>query len=90
MPSAAVVFHGRVQGVGFRYTTCATAERFDVRGWVRNEPDGTVRCEVEGDAAEIDRFLEAVEDAMSGHVDQRVYVAPGVDQMPDQGVVVRR
>ena len=38
MSVRAVVFHGRVQGVGFRWTTQTVAERFPVRGWVRNEP----------------------------------------------------
>jgi len=63
-----VIFRGRVQGVGFRFTTCTVARRFRVGGWVRNEPDGTVHCVVEGEAGEIDRFIDAVRDAMSGNV----------------------
>jgi acylphosphatase len=35
---------------------------------VRNEPDGSVRCVVEGDGDEVDRFVEAVRDAMRGNV----------------------
>ncbi len=63
-----IVFSGRVQGVNFRWTTCRVAERFDVAGWVRNESDGTVRCVAEGDPAELDRFVRAVEEAMAGFV----------------------
>ncbi|MEE3179555.1 MAG: acylphosphatase [Verrucomicrobiota bacterium] len=37
-----VIFSGRVQGVGFRYTTREIATGFDVVGAVRNLPDGTV------------------------------------------------
>lgn len=63
-----ITFTGRVQGVGFRYTTCNVARRFDVSGWVRNEMDGSVKCIAEGDAAELDRFVQAVERQMSGNI----------------------
>ena len=55
-----VYFSGMVQGVGFRYTTRRTAERFRVTGFVQNLPDGRVRVVVEGTAPEINRFLDAV------------------------------
>lgn len=55
-----IQFKGRVQGVGFRATTRLIAAEFAVSGWVRNEPDGSVVAEVQGDGAEIDRFLGAV------------------------------
>lgn len=37
-----IVFHGRVQGVGFRYTAKYAASSLDLTGWARNEYDGTV------------------------------------------------
>lgn len=40
---------GRVQGVGFRYWTRREAERLGLRGWVRNEPDGTVAVLLAGE-----------------------------------------
>ncbi len=86
----AVIFRGRVQGVGFRWTTSNVAERFAVRGWVRNEPDGTVRCEVSGDPPEIDAFLVAVEDALPGHVSSRKDVAVSHAPLPDSGFEIRR
>ena len=33
---------GKVQGVGYRAWTRVCAEKFGVRGWVKNEPDGSV------------------------------------------------
>jgi acylphosphatase len=48
---------GRVQGVGFRYNTRNQAKRLGVRGWVRNEADGTVRVEAEGNAGSVDKFV---------------------------------
>jgi acylphosphatase len=44
-----VVVHGRVQGVFFRDSCLREAERLGVSGWVRNEPDGSVRVHVEGE-----------------------------------------
>ncbi|MGH7140858.1 MAG: acylphosphatase [Pirellulales bacterium] len=55
-----VHYGGRVQGVGFRYTTVEIAERFDVKGFVENLPDGRVRIVVEAETGECDRFLAAV------------------------------
>ena len=63
-------FTGRVQGVGFRMTTQRVARDYAVTGWVRNEPDGAVRCVAEGEASELDRFLEAVQHAMNGNIQE--------------------
>lgn len=64
-----MLFTGRVQGVGFRYTTYIVAQRFDVVGFVRNLPDGSVECITEGVASELDRFQRAVESAMQEYID---------------------
>ncbi|MBT9253234.1 MAG: acylphosphatase [Brockia lithotrophica] len=40
---------GRVQGVGYRAFVLREATRRGITGWVRNEPDGTVTAEVQGD-----------------------------------------
>ena len=55
-----VHFEGKVQGVGFRYTTKRIAMGFDVVGSVANLPDGRVRMEVAGDPDEVDDFIEEV------------------------------
>lgn len=52
-----VRFYGRVQGVGFRYTAYHIAQGLNLTGWVENEFDGTVLCEVQGECAAIDEFL---------------------------------
>ncbi|MHC4989795.1 MAG: acylphosphatase [Planctomycetota bacterium] len=61
-----VVYSGRVQGVGFRFTTQRLASRYEVSGWVRNEPDGTVMLVAEGATPVLGRFLEAIRTTMSG------------------------
>ena len=55
-----VYFSGRVQGVGFRYTTRNIALRFAVTGFVQNLPDDRVQLVVEGERQEIDNFLGAL------------------------------
>ncbi|HVU89107.1 MAG TPA: acylphosphatase [Pirellulales bacterium] len=75
-----VLFHGRVQGVGFRYTARHIAARFRVTGYVQNLPDGRVRLVVEGEKAEIDRFLAAVTAEMADNIhgqDQETGAATG-------------
>jgi acylphosphatase len=49
--------HGRVQGVNFRYYTRMTAYQYNVQGFVRNEPDGSVYIEAEGEEEELNMFL---------------------------------
>ena len=61
-------FSGDVQGVGFRYTALAIARDFAVTGYVKNLSDGRVKLEVEGEEAEIDRFVQRVRDQMAGYV----------------------
>ena len=51
------VVHGRVQGVGFRYTAVSKAQRLGLAGWVRNCRDGTVETHFEGDLAKTKEFL---------------------------------
>jgi acylphosphatase len=63
-----VQYGGYVQGVGFRYTACRVAERFCVTGYVKNLPDGQVELLAEGDAAEVDAFVEAVQRQMGRHI----------------------
>lgn len=53
-----VVVSGRVQGVFFRATLRRVASSHGVAGWVRNEPNGTVRALLEGDAEAVARVLD--------------------------------
>jgi acylphosphatase len=49
---------GRVQGVYFRASTVAQAQRLGVTGWVRNCPDGSVEVVAEGAQESIERLIE--------------------------------
>lgn len=53
-----IVISGRVQGVFFRATSKAVADQLGVKGTARNNPDGTVAIEAEGDDFSLELFLE--------------------------------
>lgn len=53
-----VYITGKVHGVGLRYWLKEQALKFGLRGFIRNEPDGTVYIEVEGADSDIARYLE--------------------------------
>ena len=59
-----IIFYGRVQGVGFRYTAYYAAQNFGVTGWVRNLYDGSVEMEAEGTERAIDDMLLAIDKGM--------------------------
>ena len=63
-----VLYSGRVQGVGFRYTTRQLAEDYPVTGFVRNLVDGSVQLVVEGEASDLDAFLDRLGQVMHRYI----------------------
>lgn len=63
-----VIYHGRVQGVGFRYTTASIARRFPVTGYVKNLPNRTVELVIEGSSANLDDFVKEVSETFDRHI----------------------
>jgi len=55
-----IIYTGRVQGVGFRYTVRSLAGRHPLTGYVRNLPDGSVELVVAGRKAAIEVLLAEV------------------------------
>ena len=51
---------GRVQGVGFRYTTYQLAVEIGLTGTVKNEEDGSVTIEAVGTKEQMTEFLEKI------------------------------
>ena len=54
--------HGHVQGVGFRYFTRGIARKLNLKGFVRNDPDGVVTVVAEGRRANLVALLDALHD----------------------------
>lgn len=80
MTRITVYYSGRVQGVGFRYTTSRVAGRFAVAGYVMNLHDGRVELVVEADRKEALGFLAAVQEELGGYitdVEQEIGTASG-------------
>ena len=55
------VFSGWVQGVGFRWRAKNAAGLYGCTGWVRNEWDGSVTMELQGEEELIGQVLLAIE-----------------------------
>ena len=67
MTARQVLYAGRVQGVGFRYSTRQIASGFDVTGWVKNLDDGRVEMQVMADEEdELEAFLEDIQQSNLG------------------------
>ena len=49
--------HGRVQGVGFRFSAIRVARSFSLRGTVANRPDGSVEVLAEGAPESLSRLV---------------------------------
>lgn len=54
-------FTGRVQGVGFRYKVCYVARHHGMTGFARNEYDGSVTVELQGNREQIDHLIEILQ-----------------------------
>jgi len=83
-----ITFSGRVQGVGFRITACQAAAGYpELTGWVRNEPDGSVRMVVEGDPKRIEACLADLRRRMARNItDERIDWSPATGEFTSFGV----
>lgn len=61
-------FSGNVQGVGFRFTCRQVADRYDIAGWVKNLPNGSVEMVVEGTTKQLEKYVADVAESTHGHV----------------------
>jgi len=48
---------GRVQGVGFRAAASRQARHLRLKGWVKNQPDGSVRIVINGKMENCVKFI---------------------------------
>ncbi|MGD9014544.1 MAG: acylphosphatase [Candidatus Omnitrophota bacterium] len=63
-----VFFSGRVQGVGFRFTTQDLANDSGVTGWVRNLHDGRVELFAEAEKSVLEGFLSRIKQHFRSYI----------------------
>ena len=66
-----ILYKGRVQGVGFRFVAERVALHLNVKGWVRNLPDGDVEVLAEGKGDQLKNLLEEIEQSEVGRYIQK-------------------
>lgn len=79
---------GHVQGVFFRENTRELAVKQSIRGFVRNEPDGSVYIEAEGDSADLKTLTDYLHQGPPGARVNNVEIAEG-DPKEYQGFEIR-
>ena len=55
-----IVMHGTVQGVGLRFRARHAADMLGITGWIRNERDGSVTMEAQGEDGAAEKLLEII------------------------------
>jgi len=55
-----IYLSGQVQGVGLRYRARHAADMCHITGYAKNNIDGTVEIEAQGEPEDINRFLSVV------------------------------
>ena len=80
----AVRFTGMVQGVGFRWTCREIAHELGMTGWVRNEYDGSVSLEIQGESADIATFFSELTANYEGY---RFRISFTIDEKEDIPVI---
>lgn len=68
MAARHVIFIGRVQGVGFRFTALRMAQHHQLTGFVRNLPDGTVEMLAQGPARDIDGCIQDIKEYFGDYI----------------------
>ena len=64
------IFYGNVQGVGFRYRARHTANLLGLTGWVKNEWDGSVILEIQGEEANVEEMIRRLHRLPYGWIDR--------------------
>ena len=74
-----VFFSGRVQGVGFRYSTHSICSELGLRGFVRNLQDGRVEAVLQGADPTVEKAVGMIRGRFSGFIDALEVQAEVVD-----------
>ncbi len=65
-----LIFVGKVQGVGFRFTALNVANQYGLNGWVRNLHDGTVEMIAQGPPEDINDCIQSLQESYPGRIEK--------------------
>ncbi len=84
-----IIVFGRVQGVGFRYSTKKVADRMNLNGFVQNLRDGSVLIHVNGETSIVDEFVSKIKDSPTsyGRVDN--IKITNINEIHDKGFIIK-
>lgn len=68
---------GQVQGIFYRVSAKAEAEKLGITGFARNEPDGSVYLEIEGELEPLAKFVAWCQRGPKGAVVEKVETSEG-------------
>ena len=76
---------GKVQGVYFRQGMKETAEKNNVKGWVRNLPDKSVEAVLEGEESNVDAVIDWSNFGPPGAIveELKVIIEDNVEELAD-------
>jgi len=75
MKTTHLLISGKVQGVFYRASAKKIADQFELKGWIRNRPDGNVEALVQGNDDAVNRFIAWCKKGPDGALVSSVQVA---------------
>ena len=79
-----IIFSGQVQGVGFRWRARQAAQLYGCTGWCRNDWDGSVTMEIQGEEEDIDKVIRSIESGRYVWI-QNMDVTPLIPESDERG-----
>ena len=74
-----IIFSGRVQGVGFRYTAHRIALRCELTGFVKNLPNGSVEMLVQGHPDDVAECIGDIKESFGNYIRDTKITDPAVN-----------
>ncbi|OGX31287.1 MAG: hypothetical protein A3G37_02355 [Omnitrophica WOR_2 bacterium RIFCSPLOWO2_12_FULL_46_30] len=79
-----ILYSGRVQGVGFRFTAETMAVESGIQGWVKNLGDGRVEIMAEAEEEALKDFLNKIRQSFSRYIqDEDLRWSDAADEFQD-------
>ncbi len=78
-----IIFKGRVQGVGFRYTAQRYAIDFNLTGYVKNLDNGDVEAQVQGEELMINYFIRTMS-SIKAYIYVEDYFVKKIELVPNE------